>query len=188
MNKYGVILAAPPWQYDISHRNGSAQKHYTTMSLNDLTSLPVKRLSKPNCILLLWATWPKLAEAALPLIDLWGFKYVTGFPWVKLTGPPLPTLFGDIHAVPAFGTGYWVRGATEPILIAKKGTPRFPDDHPVGILCERMKHSRKPDSIYEYAEMLEGPYLELFGRRKHPGWDVWGNEVESDIELPLFNG
>ena len=28
-----------------------------------------------------------------------------------------------------------------------------------------------------------GPYLELFARRKRLGWDVWGNEVESDLVL-----
>jgi N6-adenosine-specific RNA methylase IME4 len=27
------------------------------------------------------------------------------------------------------------------------------------------------------------PYIELFAREKHSGWDVWGNEVESDILL-----
>lgn len=27
------------------------------------------------------------------------------------------------------------------------------------------------------------PYLELLAREPHPGWDVWGNEVESEIEL-----
>mgnify|MGYP003146851400 CR=1 FL=1 len=25
--------------------------------------------------------------------------------------------------------------------------------------------------------------IELFARRKVKGWDCWGNEVESDIEL-----
>jgi hypothetical protein len=28
-----------------------------------------------------------------------------------------------------------------------------------------------------------GPYLELFARRKRPGWDVWGNEVTCDVAL-----
>ena len=27
------------------------------------------------------------------------------------------------------------------------------------------------------------PRIELFARRKREGWDVWGNEVESDIDL-----
>jgi N6-adenosine-specific RNA methylase IME4 len=29
------------------------------------------------------------------------------------------------------------------------------------------------------------PRIELFARQKTDGWDVWGNEVESDIELTL---
>jgi N6-adenosine-specific RNA methylase IME4 len=29
-----------------------------------------------------------------------------------------------------------------------------------------------------------GPYLELFAREKAPGWSVWGNELENDIEMP----
>lgn len=27
------------------------------------------------------------------------------------------------------------------------------------------------------------PRIELFARQKTEGWDVWGNEVESDIDL-----
>jgi len=28
------------------------------------------------------------------------------------------------------------------------------------------------------------PRLELFARQQTPGWDVWGNEVESSITMP----
>jgi N6-adenosine-specific RNA methylase IME4 len=28
-----------------------------------------------------------------------------------------------------------------------------------------------------------GPYLEMFSRRARFGWDVWGNEVDSHIEM-----
>ena len=27
------------------------------------------------------------------------------------------------------------------------------------------------------------PRIELFARQKTEGWDVWGNEIESDIKL-----
>ena len=30
------------------------------------------------------------------------------------------------------------------------------------------------------------PRIELFSRRKALGWDCWGNEVESDIELTIL--
>jgi N6-adenosine-specific RNA methylase IME4 len=32
-------------------------------------------------------------------------------------------------------------------------------------------------------EVSPGDYLELFARRKRPGWHSWGNEIESDIQL-----
>lgn len=31
--------------------------------------------------------------------------------------------------------------------------------------------------------MVDLPRVELFARQKVQGWDVWGNEVKSDIEL-----
>ena len=31
--------------------------------------------------------------------------------------------------------------------------------------------------------MGELPRIELFARQQTPGWDVWGNEVESSLEL-----
>ena len=37
------------------------------------------------------------------------------------------------------------------------------------------------DKIIELAGNL--PRVELFARQKTPGWDVWGNEVDSDLSL-----
>jgi len=31
---------------------------------------------------------------------------------------------------------------------------------------------------------FEGPYLELFARRKRHGWASWGNEIANDVEMP----
>lgn len=47
------------------------------------------------------------------------------------------------------------------------------------------QHSKKPDEVRDKIIKLMGdvPRLELFARQKTPGWDVWGNEVESDIIL-----
>jgi hypothetical protein len=33
-------------------------------------------------------------------------------------------------------------------------------------------------------EGLAGPYLELFARRRWPGWDAWGNEIECTVQFP----
>ena len=53
------------------------------------------------------------------------------------------------------------------------------------------RHSEKPIESYKYIESIsDEPRLELFARNKRQGWDVWGNEVENDIDLnivkPIF--
>lgn len=46
-------------------------------------------------------------------------------------------------------------------------------------------HSQKPEEAREKIVELMGdlPRVELFAREKTEGWDAWGNEVESDIEI-----
>ena len=48
-------------------------------------------------------------------------------------------------------------------------------------------HSRKPDETREKIVQLMGdlPRVELFARQKTEGWDVWGNEVDPDIQLDI---
>jgi len=184
MKQYGVILADPPWDYAVSHRRGAANNHYTTMGMDELAALPISDLAAPNAVLLLWATWPKLFEGIQSVIESWGFAYVTGFPWIKVTEITRGLFDGQLWIKPQWGTGYWVRGASELVLICKRGSPNFPTNPPIGLLCERVVHSSKPGDLHDYAELFPGPYLELFARRARPGWDVWGNEVHSDIEMP----
>ena len=55
------------------------------------------------------------------------------------------------------------------------------------IMAKRGKHSVKPTEVRNKIIELMGdlPRIELFAREKHEGWDVWGNEVESDIDLQI---
>ena len=50
---------------------------------------------------------------------------------------------------------------------------------------KRLKHSEKPEMFRKMIEEVSGNVtkIELFARQKPYGWDVWGNEVESDIKL-----
>ena len=72
MKKYKIIYADPPWRYARSKVQGAAEKHYPTMSIEELCALPVKEIADKDCILFLWATFPQLKEA-LQLIKAWGF-------------------------------------------------------------------------------------------------------------------
>ena len=48
------------------------------------------------------------------------------------------------------------------------------------------EHSKKPQEARERIVSLMGdlPRIELFARQSTPGWDVWGNEVDSSISFP----
>ena len=104
-------------------------------------------------------------------------------PWIKLVGIPTTDLFGEIVMRAYPGQGWWIRGVSELLLIATRGSAKPPNKVPIGIISDRFRHSQKPTNAHEYAQLFPGPYLELFARRPHPGWDVWGNEVKSDIEI-----
>jgi N6-adenosine-specific RNA methylase IME4 len=185
--KYPVILADPPWHFEnysadepgmIHNRARGANKHYPTMTTEQICGLPVANMAADDSVLLLWACWPTLPEA-LQVITAWGFTYkALAWVWVKLN----PSSVG-FH----MGMGYWTRANSEPCLLATRGDPRKPVDRGIqALICTPVhEHSRKPDDQYRKIEALfpTGPYLELFARRKRPSWDAWGNEVESDITL-----
>lgn len=201
--KYPIIYLDPPWQFRVRSRKGlsrSAENHYPTMTANDLANLPVERWAEKDAVMLMWATNPTLVEA-IALGHAYGFQYKTvAFLWAKL----IPTnwnrrlfdivnntLFND-HLLPKLqnlfnvGTGYYTRANTEPCLLFTRGAGLRRKSMAVRqlIVSPVREHSRKPDEAYERIEKLfDGPYLELFGRRKREGWHVWGNEVQSDIDL-----
>ena len=145
-------------------------------------ALAVSELADLDCVLLLWATNPLIPEA-LRVAEAWGFRYVTKFPWIKLSGPPQVNFLGEWEYKPNYGVGFWARGCSEDVFICRRGNVSPPELGWVGILSECFFHSRKPDNIYEFAESMPGPYLELFARRPRPGWDIWGNQIESTIQI-----
>lgn len=177
MNRYATILADPPWSYDQSRVNGAAEKHYAVMSVDDICALPVADVATRDAVLILWATWPLLPDA-LRVLGAWGFTYKSGFPWIKITEAPCITLWGAIEVKPHYGNGWWARGCSEAVLIGIRGDVRAPANNFMGLLSDNYQHSRKPANIYDYAETLSGPYLELFARRERPGWTCLGNEID----------
>lgn len=178
-NHFGAILADPPWAFEAWSGKGkarSAENHYVTMTDDGLATLPIADLAAPDCIVFMWAVWPKIHDA-LRIIEAWGFTYKTcAFSWMK--ADPY-RLFAD-DATPDMGMGYWTRANTEPCLLATRGKPkRLSAGVRQGIIAPRREHSRKPDGIHERIERLvSGPYLELFARQQRPGWTAWGNETD----------
>jgi hypothetical protein len=76
-----------------------------------------------------------------------------------------------------------VRNQHELLLVATRGdmpSPSPANRPPSVISAPRREHSRKPDEAYALIEAMYPalPRLELFGRQRRPGWDVWGNETD----------
>jgi len=180
---YRVILADPPWSYDQKSQrlNGTTDRHYPTMTTDEIAGLPVASVAADDAILLLWTTWPFLTDA-LGIIDAWGFRYVTGLPWVK--ADQIGTdIDGEVRFKPNKGVGFWFRGSTEPLLLAKRGTPPRAASPCDGILSDRNIHSRKPTLVHDIAESFGGPCLELFARERRPGWALAGDAIDGGKDI-----
>lgn len=177
--KYNIIYADPPWCFKTYSPKGkehkSADAHYSCMNINDIYNLPIDKLAAEDCILFLWVTFPLLQEG-LETIKRWGFTYKTiAFNWVK-KNKKSDSLF--------WGCGFWTRSNSEICLLATKGKPKriSAGVHSV-VMTHIEEHSKKPAEIRNKIVSLVGdlPRIELFARQKTEDWDVWGNEVESDI-------
>jgi len=175
--KYNILYADPPWRFEVWNRkNGldrSADKHYKTMTKEDIQRLPIKKICDKDCVLLLWVTAPCLEEG-LELIKAWGFTYKTiAFTWIK-QNKKSDSLF--------WGMGYYTRANAEICLLATKGKVlerKSRSVHQV-VMSKIREHSRKPDEVRDRIVELFGEgvtRIELFARQKVDGWDCWGNEV-----------
>ena len=180
MNKYNIIYADPPWTFKTYSNKGkgrSPEQHYACMTIEDIKNLPIQNIADDDCILFIWVTFPLLKEG-LEVIQSWGFTYKTcAFNWVK-RNKKSPSWF--------WGMGYWTRSNSELCLLATRGKPKKVSSSVHQVVDTHIeKHSKKPNVVKDRIVQLVGdlPRVELFARQPTEGWHIWGNEVDSDIEL-----
>jgi len=95
--------------------------------------------------------------------------------------------YGRSAGMPLYG----FRWNAEFILVGTKGKKdMFPKRPliPAVFQAENIRHSQKPQKFYDLIAPLGSPRIDIFARSKREGFDVWGNEVESDIDLPIKKG
>ena len=145
------------------------------MSIDELCALPLADLTAPDSALFLWATFPQFPEA-LRLIREWGFTYKSvAFVWLK-KNRKADSWF--------YGLGFWTRANAEVCLLATRGHPKRQAANIHQFIISPIEaHSKKPDEARDKIVALMGdlPRVELFARQIPPGWDVWGNEVQSTL-------
>lgn len=179
--KYGVICADPPWRQAkggkkaVRPKSSGEKLEYPTLSLAEIERhlyLALYHVEK-NSVLFLWTIEKYLPEAE-KLAKKLGYKLHSRMVWDKVTGIPaaFTIRFGHEYLL------YMWRGKFLPVAKEERGKIH-------SIFREQVKqHSQKPEIAYQIIERLypDENKLEMYARSKRQGWDVWGNEVESDIE------
>jgi N6-adenosine-specific RNA methylase IME4 len=170
--KFDLILADPPWTYNIEAKRESDRisSHYHQMTTEEICDLPVQRITAQNCILLLWATPPKLDDG-LTVLKSWGFEYDTNGVWNK----------------ELMGLGIRFRQQHEHLLVGIKGHVKQSLNYRSVINEKRTDHSRKPVKSYEIIEGMfpEAKKIELFSRWVYPGWTGVGDQAEPKPEQEM---
>lgn len=166
--EFDIVCADPPWQYNNSGFEQSAESHYPTMDTDAICDLPESDVSFPKfadaCVLFLWATAPLLPDA-LDVMKAWDFEYKAHRIWLKDRAP---------------GLGWWFDTRHELLLVGVRGDVMHPRQKLESVFLAAVSdHSRKPATAYEAIEaMYPGlRYVELFARSPRDGWAIWGNEL-----------
>lgn len=178
--KYNIIYADPPWDVmrgpDYNSNGPSKPLPYPTMSLRDIENIGIglRPYLDKNCHLYLW-TINKYIRESYDVANVWGFNVSCLLTWCK-----------PRHGI---GIGGTFIQTTEHLLFCRRGTLTASKRiDTTWFEHKRLSHSEKPTMFRDIIVEASGdlPRLELFARQRVDGWDCWGNEVESDIELDIL--
>ena len=178
--KYRVIYADPPWDFEnkIGCIGSNVKDHYETLTIERIKNIDISKISKKDAVLFLWCCEANLKEA-IQVIEAWGFRYKTvAFVWIK-------TKNGKRVTNPA----PWTSKCCEFCLLGTKGSVnKYVKTRPHElVVSERNKHSEKPENVRKRIEQMfpKSLKIELFARKKVKGWDCFGNEIESDVDIDV---
>ena len=150
---FEIVYADPPWVYEFGVTSSrTIERHYATMTIEQICALPIPEICAPSAMLFLWATSPSL-KVALSVMEAWGFSYRSSMVWVK----------------DGIGLGYYARINHEFLLIGRKGDYPAPEPslRPSSVIsASKGRHSEKPVAVYEMLERMypQARKVELFSR------------------------
>jgi N6-adenosine-specific RNA methylase IME4 len=167
--EFRCIVADPPWP--VRWSGGAAWR----APVADICALDVRRVSAPDCVLWLWVTDRVALEGAgAAVARAWGFQPIRFLVWRK-----------------GFGMGNCPRAAHELCVVCRRGKSLFRRRDVGSVQKWKMvyengarKHSAKPGGFFDLAATCSpGPYLEMFARERRLGWEAWGDQVGSTVEI-----
>jgi N6-adenosine-specific RNA methylase IME4 len=167
---YRCAAADIPWAYEPDgDANRAAHRGawpYPTLTIEQACALAVGSIMHADSIVWLWVTNFILSRGLhLPVLRAWGFEPKTIVTWEKDSA----------------GTGIWLIGQTEHVVMAARGNPVVTLTKQTTRLRGAVReHSRKPVEFYDLVESLcPAPrYCDLFSRYQHNDcWDCHGDEA-----------
>lgn len=177
--KFRVLCADPPWLFKdrLPGKTRGAARNYSCMTTYDICRFSLPPLAD-DCVLFLWRVASQ-QQAALDVVKAWGFAPKTEIIWLKKTADGFRW----------FGMGHTVRAEHETCIVATRRRPlvlnhsvrsTFTTDF-TGLSAKVGEHSEKPEEFYKIVETLyDGPYCELFARRRRGGWACMGDELTNE--------
>ena len=171
----GVYVRAADGSQPFGVRSQKARKlAYPSMTVAEISALQVPAANDAH--LYLWTENRYLSDA-FGVMAAWGFKYSTALVWAK------KPMGGGLGGCYGLATEYCLFGRRGKLAATSRiGRNWFDWKRPYE--NGYPKHSAKPPEFFQMVEAVSpGPRLELFARSQRPGWAVWGNEVESNVQL-----
>lgn len=184
MNAYRCIVADPPWspRDKLPGKTRGAARQYPVMTTPEICAFLADNhiIVADDAILFLWRL-ASMQQDALDVAHAWGFRVLSEVVWQKLTK----------RGKPWFGMGRTVRASHETALVCVRGRASkvivnrgvrstFTAPVPVG-RDGKYIHSAKPDAFFEeiVEPLVDGPFLELFARKRRYGWTAIGNQLDA---------
>lgn len=193
VGRYACIYSDNPWHHVTRSAKGQTSRapsrYYDTLSIAEISALPVGELAAKDCHLFMWVTQPHL-ELSFDVLKAWGFRYSSVHThWLKLNPKAIDRLF--LHERDfSMAMGFTTRKNIEYLVLGRRGAPRrLVKNQRDFIFAARRQHSRKPDESFARVEAYcAGPRAELFSRTHRDGWDVWGNQTDKFKPAPKISG
>jgi len=172
-SQYNILLVDPPYEYKRTAHKCGTGRQYKTMTLEELSALPISGVAAEDAVLIVWTTY-HMIDTVSRLYTSWGFEVTTVFcDWIKV----------DRACNPLYGQSSYTKPCSEFALLGVRGSMHVKSSESVvnSVLFSRPRgHSRKPHVVRDMIVKLFGdfPRIEFFSRHCPPDWDGWGNQTE----------
>ena len=179
---YKTIVIDPPWPCHLGNQSETGLlatprvgARYNLMGEREIKRLNINLLAAEDAHLFCWTT-QRFLPLAIECLPWWGFKYHFVMVWHKPGGPKLV-------GYPKYNCEFVVYGHRGPLVHGKSHHFGFHTTKGFWACfnAAQGRHSEKPAEFYDLLRRVTpGPRIDLFARRRHEGFDAWGNEAEEE--------